>query len=182
MHSICTDADQSTVDIHYSLFITISTATVMSKVTQHTRTSYSMTVMSYSESRGCSTSSAGAVDQDMCLASLVILEVMLIVEKVTEAEADGLCRIIEQQANEIVELQNKIKVLEQDLASAKSELQGKERHSQSTHFQMINQVVQVLCREMCLIQCGVGLNQQPRLSLCVANKESGQGTSSDVSS
>ena len=36
---------------------------------------------------------------------------MLIVENVTEA-ADGLRRIIEQQANEIVELQNKIRVLE----------------------------------------------------------------------
>ena len=37
---------------------------------------------------------------------------MLIVENVTEAEADGLCRIIAQQANEIVELENKIRVLE----------------------------------------------------------------------
>ena len=37
---------------------------------------------------------------------------MLIVENVTEAEADGLPRIIEQQANEIVELENKISVLE----------------------------------------------------------------------
>ena len=41
------------------------------------------------------------------------------------AEADGLHRIIEQQANEIVELQNKIRVLEHDLASAESELQRK---------------------------------------------------------
>ena len=41
------------------------------------------------------------------------------------AEADGLHPIIEQQANEIVELQNKIRVLEQDLASAESGLQGK---------------------------------------------------------
>ena len=57
-----------------------------------------------------------------CLASLAILEVkMLIVENVTEAEPDGLCRIIEQQANEIVKLQNNIRVLEQDLVSAKSE-------------------------------------------------------------
>ena len=37
---------------------------------------------------------------------------MLIVENVTEAEADGLRRIIEQQANEIVELENKVRVLE----------------------------------------------------------------------
>ena len=37
---------------------------------------------------------------------------MLIVKNVTEAEADGLHRIIEQQANGIVELQNKIRVLE----------------------------------------------------------------------
>ena len=37
---------------------------------------------------------------------------MLIVENVTEAKADGLPRIIEQQANEIVELENKIGVLE----------------------------------------------------------------------
>ena len=37
---------------------------------------------------------------------------MLIVENVTEAEADGLRRITEQQANEIVELENKIRVLE----------------------------------------------------------------------
>ena len=57
---------------------------------------------------------------------VVILKVkMLIVENVTEAEADGLLRIIEQQENEIVELQNKIRVLEEDLASGKSELQGK---------------------------------------------------------
>ena len=75
---------------------------------------------------------------------------MLIVENVTDA--DGLCRIIEQQANEIVELQNKVRVLEQDLASVKSALQGKARHSRSTHFQMINQVIQISCREMCLIQ------------------------------
>ena len=40
-------------------------------------------------------------------------------------EADGLRRIIEQQANERVELQNKIRVLKQDLASVESELQGK---------------------------------------------------------
>ena len=50
---------------------------------------------------------------------------MLIVGNVTETEADALCRIIEQQANEIVELQNKIRVFEQDLAYAKFELQGK---------------------------------------------------------
>ena len=37
---------------------------------------------------------------------------MLIVENVTEAEADGLRQIIKQQANEIVELENKIRVLE----------------------------------------------------------------------
>ena len=37
---------------------------------------------------------------------------MLIVENVTEAEADGLRQIIEQQAHEIVELENKIRVLE----------------------------------------------------------------------
>ena len=37
---------------------------------------------------------------------------MLIVENVTEAEDDGLRRIIKQQANEIVELENKIRVLE----------------------------------------------------------------------
>ena len=42
------------------------------------------------------------------------------------------------------ELQNKIRVLEQDLASAKCELQGKARYSRSTHFQMINQVIQVV--------------------------------------
>ena len=41
------------------------------------------------------------------------------------AEADGLRLIIEQQANEIVELQNKIRVLEQDLVSAESGLQEK---------------------------------------------------------
>ena len=35
---------------------------------------------------------------------------MLIVENVTEPEADGLSWIIEQQANEIVELQSKIRV------------------------------------------------------------------------
>ena len=40
-------------------------------------------------------------------------------------EADGLHQIIKQQANEIVKLQNKIRVLEQDLASAESKLQGK---------------------------------------------------------
>ena len=76
--------------------------------------------MSQSESRGCSTSSAGAVEQDMCLTSLVSLD-------------DGLCRIIEQQANEIVKLQNKIRVLKQELAFAKSELQGKESHSHDQH-------------------------------------------------
>ena len=37
---------------------------------------------------------------------------MLIAKNVTKAEADGLRRIIEQQANEIVELENKIRVLE----------------------------------------------------------------------
>ena len=37
---------------------------------------------------------------------------MLIVENVTEAEADGLRWVIEQRANEIVELQNKIRLLE----------------------------------------------------------------------
>ena len=37
---------------------------------------------------------------------------MLIVENFTEAEADGLRRIIEQQANEIVELENKVRALE----------------------------------------------------------------------
>ena len=37
---------------------------------------------------------------------------MLIVENDTEAEADGLCQIIKQQANEIVELESKIRVLE----------------------------------------------------------------------
>ena len=37
---------------------------------------------------------------------------MLIVENVTEVEADGLRRIIKQQANKIVQLQNKIRVLE----------------------------------------------------------------------
>ena len=113
----------------------------------------------------------------------MILEVkMLIVENVTEAEDDGLYRVIEQLPNEVVELQNKIRVLDQDFASANSELQGKERHSRSTHFQIINQFLQVLCREMCLIQCGVGLNEQPRLLLCIANKESDQGTSRNVSS
>ena len=114
----------------------------------------------------------------------MILEVkMLIVENVTEAEDDGLYREIEQLPNEVVEFQNKIRVLDQDFASAKSELQGKERHSRSTHFQMINQFLQILCREkMCLIQCGVGLNEQPRLLLCIANKESDQGTSRNVSS
>ena len=66
---IGTDADQSTVHVHYSLFISTASlnvpATVMSKVTLHTRTSYSIAVTSKSESRGCSTSSASAVDQDM---------------------------------------------------------------------------------------------------------------------
>ena len=37
---------------------------------------------------------------------------MLIVENVTETEADGLRRIIEQQSNEIVELEYKIRVLQ----------------------------------------------------------------------
>ena len=37
---------------------------------------------------------------------------MLIVGNVTETEADGLRRIIEQQANETVELVNKIRVLQ----------------------------------------------------------------------
>ena len=37
---------------------------------------------------------------------------MLIVKNVTEAEAGGLRRIIEQQANKIVELENKIRALE----------------------------------------------------------------------
>ena len=36
---------------------------------------------------------------------------MLIVKNVTEAEADGLRQIIEQQANEIVEIENNIRVL-----------------------------------------------------------------------
>ena len=36
---------------------------------------------------------------------------MLIVENVTEAEADGLRRLIKQQANEIVEIENKIRDL-----------------------------------------------------------------------
>ena len=68
--------------------------------------------MSISESRGCSTSST--VDQDMCI--VVISKVKMvhfIAENVTETEADGLRRIIEQQANEIVELQDKIRVLAQ---------------------------------------------------------------------
>ena len=46
------------------------------------------------------------------LASDLREEKMLIVENVTEAEADGLCQIIEQQANEIAELQKRIRVLE----------------------------------------------------------------------
>ena len=84
----------------------------MSKVTQHTRTSYSIAVMSKSESRGCSTSFAGAVDQDVYSITSDHPEVkMLIVDNVTEAEADGLRWIIEQQANETVELENKIRVL-----------------------------------------------------------------------
>ena len=37
---------------------------------------------------------------------------MWIVKNVTETEAHGLCRIIEQQANEIVDIENKIRVLE----------------------------------------------------------------------
>ena len=37
---------------------------------------------------------------------------MLIVKNVTETEADGLRWIIVRQANEIVELENKIRVLE----------------------------------------------------------------------
>ncbi len=37
---------------------------------------------------------------------------MLIVKNVTETEADGLHQIIEQQANEIVKLENKVRVLE----------------------------------------------------------------------
>ena len=37
---------------------------------------------------------------------------MLIVENVIEAEADGLRRITEQQENEIVELENNVRVLE----------------------------------------------------------------------
>ena len=37
---------------------------------------------------------------------------MLIVKNVNETEADGLRRIIEQQVNEIVELENKIRVFE----------------------------------------------------------------------
>ena len=72
MHSIGTDADQSTVPVHYSLYSTAGQqvpATVMSRVTQHIRTSYSIAVMSKSESRGCSTSSTGAVVQDMCIFS-----------------------------------------------------------------------------------------------------------------
>ena len=90
-------------------------------------------------------------------------------------------QIIEQQANEIVELQNKIIGLEQDLASAKSELQGK-AFSLNTLPNNKSSSTQVLWQEMCLIWCGLGLNQQPRLLLCIANKESGQGTLSDVSS
>ena len=54
-------------------------ATVRSKVTRYTRIGYSVTVISKSERRDCSTSSAGAVDQDMCLASLVILEVKMLI-------------------------------------------------------------------------------------------------------
>ena len=70
--------------------------------------------MSKSESRGCSTSSP--VDQDLCIVVISNVKMLkLIVENVTETEADALRRIIEQQANEIVELQNKIRVLEQDL-------------------------------------------------------------------
>ena len=70
--------------------------------------------MSKSESRGCSTSSA--VDQDVCIVVISNVKMLkLIVENVTETEADALRWIIEQQANEIVELQNKIRVLEQDL-------------------------------------------------------------------
>ena len=67
--------------------------------------------MSKSESRGCCTSSA--VDQDTCIVVISKVKMLkFIVENVTETEADGLRRMIEQQANEIVELQNKIRVLE----------------------------------------------------------------------
>ena len=97
LHLIGTDADQGTVHVHYSLFTSTASlqvpATVMSKVTQHTRTSCSIPIMSKSESRGWSTSSASAVDQDV----IITIEVkMLIVKTVTETEADGLRRIIEQ--------------------------------------------------------------------------------------
>ena len=71
LHSIGTDAAQSTVHVYTIVCLLAQAAslhvpaTVMSKATQHTRTSYSIAVISKSESRGCSTSFAGAVDQDM---------------------------------------------------------------------------------------------------------------------
>ncbi len=114
--------------------------------------------MSKSESRGRSTSSA--VDQDVCI--VVISKVkMSIVENVTEAP-----RIIEQQANEIVELQNKIRVLEQDLVSAESELQGKAFSLDTcTYCQMIKSSFTGLCREMCSIRCGVRLKAAETITL-----------------
>ena len=77
--------------------------------------------MPKSESRGCSTSSA--VDQDMCIVVISKSKDDNCQKYHQGAEADGLGRIIEQRATEIVELQNKIRVLEQDLASTESELQ-----------------------------------------------------------
>ena len=82
---------------------------------------------------------------------------MSIVENVTEAEVDSLRRIIIQQANKIVALQNKIRVREQDFASAKTELQEK-AFSLNTLPNDKVEFTQFLCREMCLIQWGVGLN------------------------
>ena len=84
----------------------------MSKVTQHTHTSYFIAVMSKSESRAVLPHTQVQLIKT-CLESSDSIEVkMLIVENVTETEADGLRRIIEQQASEIVKLENKIRFLE----------------------------------------------------------------------
>ena len=48
----------------------------------------------------------------MYSSDIKIKKLKFIVENVTETEADGLRRIIENQANEIVKLQNNIRVLE----------------------------------------------------------------------
>ena len=94
---------------------------------------------------------------------------MLIVENVTEAEADGLRRIIEQQANEIVELETRL------------EFSSKTLHLQSPS-----------CKESLLddkIKCYTAFVSRNVLDtvwswnlllLYRANKEPGQGTSTAV--